>query len=142
MPGKGGPWAFPNDCKDYAISREFFELFLKGDGQQVKASAGEKKTNPEHFNNWVKEINATKAEKCDDNENIELKYDYKVEMCYCKNEKDENGNGTPCNGKKENGRWKTIGVSKSGVATLALTIVLLAISIIGTYKRVLKGFFN
>ena len=36
LPGLGGPWAFPNDCKDYAISREFFELFLKGDGKQVK----------------------------------------------------------------------------------------------------------
>ena len=108
-------------------------VFLHTDRKKVTESAGKDKLNAEYFNKWVAEINATKAEKCDDNENIELKYDYKVEMCYCKNEKDENGNGTPCNGKKENGRWKTIGVSKSGVATLALTIVLLAISIIGTY---------
>ena len=141
MPGKGGPWAFPNDCKDYTVSRDFLDAFLVGHGKKVKESAGKDNLNAEYFDKWVAEIIATKAEKCDDNENIELKYDYKVEMCYCKNEKDENGNdvGTPCNGKKENGRWKTIGVSKSGVATLALTIVLLAISIIGTYKRVLKG---
>ena len=134
MPGEGGPWEFHNECKDYTVSRNFLKA-LKTE---------EKKLNTDKFNIWVDEIKATKDENCTENENIEFKYDYKVEMCYCKNEKDGNGNdlGTPCNGKKENGYWKTIGVSKSGVATLALTIVLLLISIIGTYERVLKGYFN
>jgi len=125
LPGEGGPWEFHNECKDYTVSRDFLKA-LKTE---------EKKLNTDNFEKWVAEINATKAENCTENENIEFKYDYKVEMCYCKNEKDGNGNdlGTPCNGKKENGYWKTIGVSKSGVATLALTIVLLLISIIGVW---------
>ena len=124
MPGEGGPWEFHNECKDYTVSRDFLKT-LVGHGKKVDDT--------HNFNKWVDEINKTKDLNCTENENIEFKYDYKVEMCYCKNEKDGNGNdlGTPCNGKKENGYWKTIGVSKSGVATLALTIVLLLISIIG-----------
>lgn len=125
LPGQGGPWAFPNDCKDYTVSRDFLDAFLIGHGKKVKESSGKDKLNTEYFYEWINEIKATKAENCTENENIEFKYDYKVEMCYCKNEKDQK---TPCNGKAE-----TIGVSKSGVATLALTIVLLAISIIGVW---------
>merc|ERR1719362_242663 len=114
LPGQGGPWAFPNDCKDYTVSRDFLGAF-----------EGNDKLNTEYFSEWIDEIKATKDENCTENDNIKFKYDYKVEMCYCKNEKDQK---TPCNGKTE-----TIGVSKSGVATLALTIVLLAISIIGVW---------
>merc|ERR1719362_985629 len=229
LPGQGGPWAFPNDCKDYTVSRDFLGAFLgghgkKADGQrwkldnkklenkegvwtsddlwifktkdddliyventsktkvlgatsdgkviledfedgkahqlwrkgeldaenyftlensgvpkvltaisessleindQADESEEQNKLNKEYFDEWIEEIKATKDENCTENDNIKFKYDYKVEMCYCKNEKDEK---TPCNGKTE-----TIGVSKSGVATLALTIVLLAISIIGVW---------
>ena len=78
----------------------------------VKEVAEKERLKIDNFGLWLKEIGDTKDEKCPD-ENIEFKYDYKVTTCYCKNEDD----GTPCN----------------GVATLALTIVLLAISIIGTY---------
>ena len=134
LPGQGGPWAFPNDCKDYTVSRDFLGAFLSGHGKKVEKSEEKNKLNTEYFYEWIDEINATKDENCTENENIEFKYDYKVEMCYCKNEKDQK---TPCNGKAE-----TIGVSKSGVATLALTIVLLAISIIGIYERVLKEYFD
>ena len=139
MPGQGGPWAFPNDCKDYTVSRDFLQAFVNGtDGTRLKKAAEDGRLKIGNFRTWLKEIGDTKNETCEENDNIEFKYDYKVTTCYCKNEDD----GTPCNGKTESGKWKTIGVSKSGVATLALTIVLLAISIIGTYKRVLKGFFN
>ena len=147
LPGQGGPWAFPNDCKDYTVSRKFLGAFQDGDGTRLTKAAQDGRLKIDNFNTWLKEIKETKDEKCTEKDTmgkLKFKYDYKVETCYCKNEKDENGNdvGTPCNGKKENGTWKTIGVSKSGVATLALTIVLLAISIIGTYERVLKGYFN
>ena len=129
MPGQGGPWAFPNDCKDYTVSRDFLQAFVNGtDGTRLKKAAEDGRLKIGNFTTWLKEIGDTKDEKCPD-ENIEFKYDYKVTTCYCKNEDD----GTPCNGKTESGKWKTIGVSKSGVATLALTIVLLAISIIGRY---------
>ena len=130
MPGQGGPWAFPNDCKDYTVSRDFLGAFLGGHGKKADESEEQNKLNTEYFSEWLEEIKATKDENCTENDNIKFKYDYKVEMCYCKNKEDENGNdlGTPCNG-----RLETIGVSKSGVATLALTIVLLAISIIGRY---------
>jgi len=126
LPGQGGPWAFPNDCKDYTVSRDFLGAFLGGHGKKADESEEQnKQLNKEYFDEWIEEIKATKDENCTENDNIKFKYDYKVEMCYCKNEKDEK---TPCNGKTE-----TIGVSKSGVATLALTIVLLAISIIGVW---------
>ena len=139
MPGKGGPWEFPNDCKDYTVSRTHLDAFLGGDGKKLNESVEHGKLKIDLFKKWIGTINDTRKEMSEENDD-KFKYDYKVELCYCKNEKDDKGNdvGTPCNGKKENGRWKTIGVSKSGVATLALTIVLLAISIIGTYKRVLK----
>ena len=138
MPGEGGPWEFPNDCKDYTVSRDFLKAFQDGDGSKLKESEKEEKLKVENFLKWLAEIGATKNETSED-KNIEFKYEYKVNTCYCKNEKDEE---TPCNGKTEGGKWKTIGVSKSGVATLALTIFLLAISIIGTYERVLKGYVN
>ena len=134
LPGQGGPWAFPNDCKDYTVSRDFLGAFLGGHGKKADESEEQNKLNTEYFSEWLEEIKATKDENCTENDNIKFKYDYKVEMCYCKNEKDEK---TPCNGKTE-----TIGVSKSGVATLALTIVLLAISIIGIYESVLREYFD
>ena len=135
MPGKGGPWEFPNDCKDYTVSRTHLEAFLgsEGDGEKLKESVRQGKLKIGHFEKWIGTINNTRKEMSEDDKS-KFKYDYKVEMCYCKNEKDEK---TPCNGKTE-----TIGVSKSGVATLALTIVLLAISIIGIYERVLKEYFD
>ena len=133
MPGKGGPWDFPNDCKDYTVSRDFLDAFLIGHGKKTKESAKKDKLNPEYFEAWIEDIKATKDENCTENDNIEYKYEYKVEMCYCKNEKGK----PPCNGKAE-----TIGVSKSGVATLALTIFLLAISIIGAYDTSFKRIFN
>jgi len=131
LPGKGGPWEFPNDCKDYTVSRTHLDAFLGsgGDGEQLKKAVEEGKLKIGHFKTWTDTINSTRKEMSEDDKD-KFKYDYKVEMCYCKNKEDENGNdlGTPCNG-----RLETIGVSKSGVATLALTIVLLAISIIGVW---------
>jgi hypothetical protein len=128
LPGQGGPWAFPNDCKDYTVSRQFLGAFQDGDGTRLREVAEKERLKIDNFGLWLKEIGDTKDEKCPDDKK-KFKYDYKVETCYCKNEDD----GTPCNGKTESGNWKTIGVSKSGVATLALTIVLLAISIIGVW---------
>jgi len=115
LPGQGGPWAFPNDCKDYTVSRDFLQAFYSGYRWNKIKESGRRlddRLKIGNFTTWLKEIGDTKDEKCPD-ENIEFKYDYKVTTCYCKNEDD----GTPCN----------------GVATLALTIVLLAISIIGVW---------
>jgi len=128
LPGKGGPWEFPNDCKDYTVSRTHLDAFLGGDGEKLKESVRLGKLKVGHFKNWTDTLNITSKEMSEEDDD-KFKYDYKVELCYCKNEKD----GTPCNGKAEDGTWKTIGVSKSGVATLALTIVLLGISIIGVW---------
>ena len=133
LPGRGGPWEFPNDCKDYTVSRTHLDAFLGSseDGSketELEKSVKEGKLKIGHFKKWIDTIRNTSKEMSDDDKD-KFKYDYKVELCYCKNEND----GTPCNGKAEDGTWKTIGVSKSGVATLALTIVLLAISIIGRY---------
>merc|ERR1719362_1763570 len=35
LPGQGGPWAFPNDCKDYTVSRDFLGAFLGGHGKKA-----------------------------------------------------------------------------------------------------------
>merc|ERR1719418_457547 len=39
LPGQGGPWAFPNDCKDYTVSRDFTQAFQDTDGTRLQKAA-------------------------------------------------------------------------------------------------------
>merc|ERR1712012_470331 len=124
LPGQGGPLEFPNDCVDYKISREFLNVFNENDGKVLNQN--EDHLDLEKFNAFKADIKAKENEKDTEGNN---EYDFKATMCYCKNEfKDGKMVGDPCNAEKA-----TIGVSKSGVATLALTVVLLAMSIMGVW---------
>jgi len=113
LPDNGGPWDFPNACHPYKLSPIYSKLFME---------SWEKTIDSNNFEHLKSIINDHK-EWLTDNHST---HDFKIEMCHCKNDKENPGQG--CNKQLD-----TIGVSKSGVSTLVLTMAILILAIIGIW---------